>query len=153
MISIDRNNFYLIYTDIYAGFKAVFIPFAKPLINLLKEEDCMVTGIDTSTPVFTFTRETSPVPTAKLPCSHLDHLSSNEAVTMGVMGDIEQYRMCWTSSAGVNCVRLVKCVKGFYIIPFGCDPEGHDYEDSPYGPYATLDEAKKEAEYYLTSVA
>jgi hypothetical protein len=59
-----------------------------------------------------------------------------------ILGNYEMLRSPWVSSSPVECARLVKHGRWYFVIPFGMEPEGLEYEDYSSGPFATLEEAR-----------
>ena len=65
-----------------------------------------------------------------------------------VMGEYNSYVMDWMSVLDTNCARIVRRNGNYFVIAFG-RVDGLPYEDSYVGPFANLEEARKQATILL----
>ena len=65
-----------------------------------------------------------------------------------VMGEYNSYVMDWMSVLDTNCARIVQRNGNYFVITFG-RVDGLPYEDSCVGPFANLEEARKQATILL----
>jgi hypothetical protein len=71
--------------------------------------------------------------------------NQNTGEALEILGDYEQYLLCWGGNTDTDCFKVVRRPDGYYIIPFGKEPDGFVYEEFPSGPYATNTTAEQEA--------
>ncbi len=66
-----------------------------------------------------------------------------------VLGEYEAYQAGWVANFEIDCARVVRRADGYYVIPFGEEPDGFYYEDEGIGPFPTKAEAHRQAEMLL----
>jgi hypothetical protein len=71
--------------------------------------------------------------------------NSNKEELVEILGDYEQYEICWATNYEIDCFKVLKRPEGYFIVPFGKVADGPDYEDAPIGPFPTNKLAEAEA--------